>query len=587
MRNWIFRKGGSALRTTSQSQTPTPENVQKEIADGEKGRKRRAFLSQLGGLATASLAAAAAGFAPAAKAGEVDRRRELTSESGGEGRALQSYNLRAEAAEAERNVPVPFHPANVDEQLYTNRIGNYSKALPHNSIGEVDPSAYNALLQACESGAPSDWNAVPLGGTTKLTDPQAGLAFDMEGTDSHQLAIPAAPAVASAQRAGEMVEDYWMALLRDIPFTSYGQSPLAQSACSELTRLSDFRGPKTGGRVTPSTLFRGFTAGDLLGPYVSQFFLKPIKWGALPITQRYQTYPAGLDYMTDQSTWLAVQNGQGPFAANALDPELRYLGNGRDLAAWVHVDVLYQAYFNACLYLVDNAAPLNPGNPYVNSVNQVGFGTFGAPHIKALVAEVADRALKCVWYQKWFVHRNERPEEFGGLVHMTKTGQATYPLHPDVLHSDAAQRVFTNTGSWFLPMAFPEGCPTHPSYGQGHGTVAGACATVLKAFFDDTALLQNIGDGEIVQPSEDGTSLVSYQGSDGGQLTVGGELNKIAANVALGRNMAGVHWRSDYQESLLLGEAVAISILRDQRPCYNEDFNGFTFHKFDGSQITV
>ena len=70
-------------------------------------------------------------------------------------------------------------------------------------------------------------------------------------------------------------------------------------------------------------------------------------------------------------------------------------------------------------------------------------------------------------------------------------------------------------------------------------------------------------------------------------LTVGGELNKIAANVAIGRNMAGVHWRSDYQESLLLGETLAISILRDQRGCYNKDFDGFTFHKFDGSQVTV
>jgi hypothetical protein len=37
--------------------------------------------------------------------------------------------------------------------------------------------------------------------------------------------------------------------------------------------------------------------------------------------------------------------------------------------------------------------------------------------------------------------------------------------------------------------------------------------------------------------------------------TVGGELNKLADNVALGRNMAAVHWRSDAEQSLLLGEA--------------------------------
>jgi hypothetical protein len=48
-----------------------------------------------------------------------------------------------------------------------------------------------------------------------------------------------------------------------------------------------------------------------------------------------------------------------------------------------------------------------------------------------------------------------------------------------------------------------------------------------------------------------------------------------------------VHWRSDAAQSLPLGEAVTISILRDQRAIYNEPFNGFTFTKFDGTTITV
>ena len=55
----------------------------------------------------------------------------------------------------------------------------------------------------------------------------------------------------------------------------------------------------------------------------------------------------------------------------------------------------------------------------------------------------------------------------------------------------------------------------------------------------------------------------------------------------MGRNFAGIHWRSDYTESLKLGEAVAISLLRDQRLIYKEDFAGFTFTKFDGTRITV
>ena len=68
---------------------------------------------------------------------------------------------------------------------------------------------------------------------------------------------------------------------------------------------------------------------------------------------------------------------------------------------------------------------------------------------------------------------------------------------------------------------------------------------------------------------------------------MGGELNKLASNIALGRDMAGVHWRSDAVQSILLGEAVAVSILRDQRSTLNEPFSGLTFTKFDGTTVTV
>lgn len=500
----------------------------------------------------------------------------------GEARANASADVRLQAAMLERAVPLPDHPNNGDENLYSNKIGNFSKGLPHASLGEVDSTAYRSMLHALVTCQPSDFEEMQMGGTVLMVDPQAGAAYDLEGTDSHQMAIPPAPALATAQRAGEMVEDYWMALLRDVPFSQYTTHPLAQAAIDDLNHLSDFQGPKVNGRVVPQSLFRGFTSGDLLGPYVSQFFLQPVNFGALSLTQRYNTYQPGIDYMTDFSSWLAVQNGQGPFGSNQVDPQPRYLHRGRDLAAFVHMDVLYQAYFMACLWLIDNNAPLNPGNPYLNSRTQTGFGTFGAPHIKALMAEVASRALKVVWFQKWFVHRVLRPEEYGGLVQNRLTGAADYPLHRDVLNSQAAQQVFSRYGTYLLPMAFPEGCPQHPSYGAGHATVAGACVTILKAWFNGAFVIPNP-----VLASDDGLSLVPYTGPDAGQLTVAGELAKIGANVALGRNLAGVHWRSDYQQSLLLGEALAISILRDQKPTYNEDFRGFTFTRFDGTQITV
>jgi hypothetical protein len=547
-----------------------------------KGSSRRDFLGQLGAAATIATGAIAVGSAQAAPAPQQEGG---FSESAlnGRARALRSFNNRVSAAQAEFSVRIPQESTNGDEQHFPNHIGNYSKGLVHNGIGEVDSASYTSFLRAINSGDPRLFEQIQMGGKVPLVDPQAGLAFDLEGTDSHQLAIGTPPSVASRAIADIAVENYWMALCRDVNFTQYGNEPLTQAAIAELNTLPAFSGPKP---VTPQNLFRGFTAGDVLGPYVSQYLLWPFNYGAVSVTQLLTTYVPNVDYMTDQASWLAVQNGQGPFAQNQIDPNPQHIRNGRGLAAYVHVDVLFEAYFNACLILIDQGAPLDPNNPYVNSRRQTGFGTFGAPHLKALVAEVSQRALKTVWYLKWFVHRHLRPEEFGGLVHMTKTKQASYPLHADILNSQAVEQVFAKHGSYFLPHAFPEGCPQHPSYGQGHATVAGACATIVKAWFDDAAALSSVPGITISQPGEDGFSLIPYTGADRDQLTIGGEMNKLAANIGIGRNHAAVHWRYDYADSLPLGEAVAIAMLRDMAHCWNESFEGFSFTKFDGTRIT-
>jgi hypothetical protein len=68
---------------------------------------------------------------------------------------------------------------------------------------------------------------------------------------------------------------------------------------------------------------------------------------------------------------------------------------------------------------------------------------------------------------------------------------------------------------------------------------------------------------------------------------VGGELNKLASNVAIGRNIAGVHWRSDATESLRLGETIAIAYLRDLREGVHEPFRGFNLTRFDGTRIVI
>jgi hypothetical protein len=503
-------------------------------------------------------------------------------------RAKAMFDIRMEAATSHLIEKPAAHANNGDEALFPTRIGNYSKGLPHDAYGEVDPHAYNSFLTAATSGKADDFERIVMGGNVKLVNPQAGMAFDIQGIDSHDTGIPPSPALASARRAAEAVELYWQALLRDVPFTQFESHPLAQAAIDELNGLSSFTGPRdpVTGKVTAQTLFRGFTSQDPIGPYISQFLLFPLDFGAARVVQQFQTtLPAGgggKDFLTDYSSWLACQNGQGPFEANVYDPMRRHVRNGRDISHYVHVDVLFEAYFNACLWLVDNGAPLSPSNPYANSRTQAGFGTFGSPHMKTMVAEVATRALKAIWYQKWFVHRVLRPEAFGGLVHNTLTSKRAYPLHSDILNSKAVQKVFSAYGTYLLPGAFPEGCPQHPSYGSGHATVAGACATIVKAFFDESWAIP-----APVVPSDDGLSLVPYSGPDAFRITVGGELNKVAANIAIGRNHAGIHWRSDYEASLRLGEQVAISVLRDQKKTYNENFSGFAFTSFDGVKVTV
>jgi hypothetical protein len=144
------------------------------------------------------------------------------------------------------------------------------------------------------------------------------------------------------------------------------------------------------------------------------------------------------------------------------------------------------------------------------------------------------------------------------------------------------QQSYAKYGTWLLSQAFPEGSPMHPAYPTGHGTVGGACITMLKFFFDGNFAIPNP-----VAPTSDGLSLVPYTGSDAGQLTVNGELNKLGHNITFGHGIhAGIHWRSDSDASLLLGEAVALSFLRDRAKIYNEPFT-VRLTKFDGTVATI
>lgn len=540
-------------------------------------RSRREFLGRLGGVTAAAVVANSVGVpsplfrTPVVEAAEVGPLRTRQ-------RRNAALRVRHEAALNEAHLPLPEHPTNNDDEARPT-IASFGKSLPHDDLGEIDAGAYGALLNAMTTGEPADFEVIPLGGPGKLVNPQAALAFDLDCADSHHLGIAAAPGFRSAWRAGEAKEVYWQALTRDVPFENYAIDPLTLAAANDLSASPDFRGPKIGGLVTPATLFRANTPGDLNGPYISQFLWKTVPYGTTPIVQLQNTTVVGNDHMTTYGDWLNVQRGLAGTGSVLIDGNRRYIRSGRDLAEWLRLDFTYQGVLNACQILLAMGAPRDAGNPYVSSATQAGFATFGPPHILDLVAHSANGALRAVWYQKWSVHRTLRPEAFGGRIHNHKIGASSYPIHRDILDSPVLTEVFNRFGSYLLPQAYPSGSPVHPSYPAGHAGLAGAGVTVLKAFFNESFVIP-----QPVVASPDGLTLLAYSGPP---LTVGGELNKLAANIALGRDTAGIHWRSDGIDGLLLGEQVAISILRGHRGLWNEAFEGFSLTKFDGTTITI
>ena len=514
-------------------------------------------------------------------------------------------------------------PDNGDRLRYSDFSGLYSKALRHDGLGVPNQASYQSLINALEADESQTFNLLqqvmvgnPGAATpnSKLNGPDTSFAFDLEGLDSHAYTIPGpAPTVRSAQTATEQVEHYWAALLRDVPFTQYPGNSLVLEAVNDLNSRSFLVG---GGAnqwplpVTDKNLFRAQVfAGDgnVKGPYVSQFLLQPTSFGAQPLDQLYETFlpatPAGggADYLTDPVAFLAVQNGGATGEPNK-DPIFRHIRNGRDFSAFTRVDVLYQAYFVAFLLLAQLKAKPNKTNPYgganvPTSPTQKPFATLGGPDAAGTIAEMATRALKASWCRKWIIDLRLRPEEYGALVHAKKKGATPFPqaaneLHNDVLLSAVLPKIFAKYNSYLLPQAFPEGSPTHPCYTGGHATVAGACCTALKFFFDGgqklRPLLQAlIPPRDLVQPTADGTGLETYTGTDRDQIDINGELSKLAFNIPFGHGVhSGIHFRSSNYWGVLLGEAVALSVLQDRAKSYNEPFS-MSITKFDGSTATV
>ncbi len=540
---------------------------------------------------------------------------------------------------------------------------SFTKGLEHDCMTGLvcKPEHFEAFRQSIDSGYIDPFtSAVPVPhdeDRRQWEAPTAGFVYELQGPDPQAVTMAPAPALGSEELAFEMAEVYELALLRDTPLLSFDQGggpgsaainksikrlnalPYAQNGFANRPRLVD-----SNGAISRQNAFRGSSPGVDIGPYLSQFLILGntdqagdknvsdgfINFGALAINQRVLTAEPGKDYMQDWEAWLRVQQG---YDVNAGTPgqdlgARRFIYTPRDLATYVHFDALYQAYLNACLLLLDMKAPLSPSFANLSGMrdqfdalagsalkpNAGGFALFGGPHILTLVTEVATRALKAVRYQKFNNHLRLRPEALSGRIERATEIDNKFPttcqgftkLATDIEKTITEVRKFnlnsTSGGmeTALLPMAFAEGSPMHPSYGAGHATVAGACVTMLKAFFDTSAILTHDPDKDTVAFTKNNPAYnpVQFEVIDSGAnidrrdasdcpLTVESELNKLAANISIGRNMAGVHFYSDYYDSVRMGERIALGILEEQAICYPTDEFRVSVPTFDGTVVTI
>ena len=567
-----------------------------------------------------------------------------------------AYDARVSAADmARKRVHLP-QLSNGDEQKYSGvkYAMSFTKGLDHDlSTGLIkDADHFSAFRQAIDDGFIDAFNnRVPVPSERprrKWEAPTAGVAYDLQGPDAQAVTMAPAPALGSSELAFEMAEVYELALLRDEPFQFFDGAGGSAALTASVARMNSYAYAQEGfpnrprkveaGDLTRQTAFRGSSPGVDQGPYLSQFLLigndiggmfehtdGQIAYGALTVDQRVPVADQGVNFMTKWSDWLEVQNGYEvrgagdpgqPFTAGSK----RFMHTPRDLATYVHFDALYEAYLNACLILLGMNAPFDPGFATLSGArdsypsgaemdgrpsNVGGFALYGGPHILTLVTEVATRALKAARYQKFNNHLRIRPEGLAARVHKASHLDDHYPqlcgifgeLRDGISATVDEIESLNGDNSALLPMAFSEGSPMHPSYAAGHATVAGACVTVLKAFFDTGTTFVKGGGTTSFRHAVEGDVGVAYESRVNGTelvdiepdcpLTLEGELNKLAANISIGRNRAGVHYYSDYYDSLRMGEEIAIGMLEEQALTYPTDPFVMSVQTFDGETVRI
>ncbi|XWV26003.1 hypothetical protein QJ857_gp1077 [Tupanvirus soda lake] len=525
---------------------------------------------------------------------------------------------------------------NTEEIKYKNYNynGSFHKGLQHNLVDGrlVSSTTYEMMVEAIINNDQKTLASIPLAAnaTVKLVNPLASHSNILTGLIPELMTLDDCPQLFSNQGAAEMVEVYALAIARDVPFNEYGKNETIKHLL-QTTNLND-PGVLTYLMYAPAapllpftvqSIFRGVGQGDVYGPYVSQFLLLDVVGGALKTPQKYlvpstlSEAKAGgyrVDWGVSLQETINMQNGNLQLLPPATPPNKinpKYIYSGRALAEACHNDYPYQLFLQAALILYSLGAQTNVGWPtYPNQVSFVSNN--GSSTLLCAISEVCGIALKHSWYWKWLHYRKLRPEAFGLWTHDVKAGlvpnKDNFDISDILLNNHILNDMYAvnnsilpGSNSYTLSLSYREGSPLHPAYISGHAIIAGACITVIKMFFNGdqkwsslpgvvSGILSGIPNA-VVQSNNNGSALEKYTG-DISNITIATELNKLASNVAIARNFAGIHYRTDAVRGILLGELIAIDYMRDMLCTMIENNIDSTipeikFRKYDGTFETI
>lgn len=462
----------------------------------------------------------------------------------------------------------------------------------------------------------------------KLEDPTGGLGFEPIGEHQTLIAAPHHIQINSPEGVMEMTEVYCMAIMRDTLISSLNAatdpttittaprdgngvtpgSAVHESADAILSILNTYTSstlakpnwpvdPKTG-TTNLALIFRGHGKGEDIGQYVSQLLILDIPFGSGVFEQKYAPEWDSVASVT-KAGYVAIQNGVKPVPTKAAIPARR-IQSLRDIGSVVHADPAYGLYFNAGLIAAKAG---------LDALKRPGAGSnfmdTGDPDYLTCIGAVTRAALRAAWLTKWQNSLKIRPETAAARLSWYETATDKPPelaTWAEMFSEDLKTRIKAWTasqgadeGSTFLPLLYDEGSPTHPSFPAGHATVAGACVTIMKAFLHThgpapayAPVKWTAKFGPVQMVSDDTGDLVDTV--DSGE-TIVGELNKLASNVSLGRNLAGVHYRCDGYCGIVMGEEVAISYLKAMTysyyPAILKKNISFLLEKFDGTLVTI